>query len=181
LGDRFDLLLTDRRLSLGRLVHCEAHEAMGSYRGAVRVPWRSSSIVGGGTRLNEEQPADELADAVDKHMGRGDWWLLEVQRLEPALERLWAYSPPLERLVSRVCIEGRTSVIPGWRVKHHAADLLVERPPFNGEWRKLQRWMRSSWELIGLLAVHDSLRERAIAGGFVPPWALRAAQERGWI
>jgi hypothetical protein len=175
------LLLSDRRLSLGRLVHCEVHEAMGSYRGRVRVPWRSASIVGGGARFSEEQPTDELADAIDRHMGRGDYWLMEVQRLEPALEKYRAYDPLLADVVWHLCIAARTSVIPGWRIKHQSAGSYVERAPFHGDWRKLQRYMKTAWEGLGILLTRPAALKKAISAGVVDQRILDDFQRRGFI
>ena len=171
-----DLLWGRAWQTLGQAVHWEAHFYL-SRRGRGDLPEpRTGSFIRMGGRTHDSFPDPALVDSIDRRAGRLDWQIGEYHRMQQAVEQLYIYDPIMAEIVELICIEGRTTLLPGRRVRHHTWEGAVRLAPFAEDLTKLQAWLRRSWEGLGILLATPANFKKALAANAVDRGVLDALQ-----
>ena len=115
-------------------------------------------------------------DSIDRRAGRLDWQIGHYERMNHALDQLTIYDPIMAEIVTLVCVNGRTTLLPGRRVRHHSVDEALALSPFDDDLTKLQAWLRRAWEPLGILLATPENFQKALAANAVERTALQALQ-----
>jgi hypothetical protein len=175
-----DLFWEAKWKSLGQALHYDYHRAVGNVGTFYPPDARTSSIISTGSSSGD-YPPPAWVDAIDKSQGRADCQLGEFTRLSSALDWLRVYDPIEADVVVALCVRGRSTVIRGRGVRHWSIGDISERPPFDGDDQKLQRWLAKAWELIGVLIATPASLRKAVEANAVERWALTWCRERGLV
>jgi len=138
----------------------------------MRDVMRSRSVIPVGGVRQDDYPAPEWVDAIDRAAGVADWQLAAFERLGVALQWLRVWDPIACDLVIAMCVRGRAAVILGRGVCHMSLENVSMAAPFDGDAKKAQSWLSRSWSLLAVMLATPANLRAAIAANACDRWAL---------
>jgi len=176
-ADPLDLLWEGAWQTLGQAIHWEAHWYL-SRKGRGHLPdLRTSSFIRTDSGRRDDYPEPPLVDAIDRRAGRLDWQIGQYERMNHAIDQLHIYDPIMAEIVTLICVDGLTTLLPERRVRHHSVDVAVTLAPYDEDLRKLQSWLRRAWEVLGILLATPENFRKALAANAVERTVLQALQQ----